>query len=77
MTFYTGQRLRPFLVAGALKARKGQVIPEIHFTLPSLETGENNPCLRTRLAVVAVIRELKGASARQFENPGTRMALAG
>jgi hypothetical protein len=37
------------------------VIAEIHFTLPSLETGENNPCLRTRQAVVAVIQELKGA----------------
>ena len=36
------------------------MIPEINFTLPSLGTGENNPCLRTRQAVGAVIRELKG-----------------
>jgi hypothetical protein len=36
------------------------VIPEINFTLPSLEIGENNPGLRTRQAVAAVIQELKG-----------------
>ena len=36
------------------------MIPGINSTLPSLETGEKNPCLRTRHAVVAAIQELKG-----------------
>ena len=36
------------------------MIPEINFPPPSLETGENDPCLRTRQAVAAVIQELKG-----------------
>jgi hypothetical protein len=76
MTFYSGA-FSPLSCGRGVDGEKGQVIPEVHFTLPSLETGENNPCLRTRLAVVAVIRELKGASERRFENPGTRIALAG
>jgi hypothetical protein len=46
----------PLSCGRSVEAEKGQVIPEIHFTLPSLETGENNPCLRMRLAVVAVIQ---------------------
>jgi hypothetical protein len=60
MTFYSGQRPRPFALGRGLEGEKGQVIPEIHFTLPSLETSENNPCLRTRQAGVAAIQELKG-----------------
>jgi hypothetical protein len=59
MTFYAGQRPRPFVTAGAVEGEKGQVIPEINFTLPSLETGENNPCVCMRQAVAA-IQELKG-----------------
>jgi hypothetical protein len=76
MTFYWGTS-SPFSFGRGVGGEKGQLIPEVHFTPPSLETGENNPCLRTRLAVVAVIQELKGASERRFENPGTRIALVG